>query len=56
MLFIFSIAEFFVGSRKKKEIRGEEKIKMSLVSVLFGLRLTSGIAYLIKQIFGGNYY
>lgn len=55
ILFIFSTAEFFRWLSEEKEANVREKGKMALASVFFFLHLTSGIAYLIKQLAGGTY-
>jgi hypothetical protein len=55
ILFIFSTAEFFRWFSEVKEASIREKGKMALVSVFFFLHLTSGIAYLIKQLAGGSF-
>jgi hypothetical protein len=55
VLFLFTAVEFFRWLAEEGEGSGAEKAKLVLVSVLFSLHLTSGAAYLIKQLTGGIY-
>jgi len=56
LLFIFSSAEFFSWLKKENRETIYYKSKVIIVSLLFSLHLTSGIAYLAKQLSGGQYY
>jgi len=56
LLFIFSSAEFFSWLKKENREANFYKSKVIIIFLLFSLHLTSGIAYLAKQLSGGQYY